>query len=75
MSATAKWATAPCQSKRRSTGFTELEKMIADSPSPERVCLKLSQILRVERNEIALLRLEKGSLRFVYPARTALRRV
>ena len=31
------------------------------------MCLKLAQILRVQRNEVALLRLEQGSLRFFYP--------
>jgi hypothetical protein len=29
--------------------------------------VKLSQILRVRRSEVALLRLEKGSLRFIFP--------
>jgi hypothetical protein len=47
---------------------SELEKMLSDSPSSDRVCLKLAQILRVRRNEVALLRQEKGSLRFIYPA-------
>ena len=36
-------------------------------PSADRVCLKLAQILRVHQNEVALLRLEKNSLRFVFP--------
>lgn len=67
MSAHSKMGNRAMPEQEKITGFTELEKMVADSPSPERVCLKLSQILRVERNEIALLRLEKGSLRFVYP--------
>ncbi|HUM03893.1 MAG TPA: GAF domain-containing protein [Terriglobales bacterium] len=39
-----------------------------DSPSAERVCAKLAQILHVHRNEVALLRVEKGSLRFVFPS-------
>ncbi|MBI3474790.1 MAG: GAF domain-containing protein [Acidobacteria bacterium] len=45
----------------------DLEKMLAESPSPERVSAKLAQILNVSRNEVALLRVEKGSLRFVFP--------
>jgi hypothetical protein len=45
----------------------DLERMLPESPSAERVCLKLAQILRVHRNEVALLRLEKNSLRFVFP--------
>ena len=47
---------------------SELERMLPQSPSPERVCMKLAQILRVHYNEVALLRLEKNSLRFLYPA-------
>jgi hypothetical protein len=46
---------------------SELEGMIATSPSSDRVCTKLAQILRVRRSEVALLRLEKSSLRFVFP--------
>lgn len=45
----------------------ELETMICDSSSADRVCMKLGQMLRVHRNEVALLRLEKGSLRFIFP--------
>ena len=45
----------------------DLERMVAESPSVDRVCLKLAQILHVHRNEVALLRLEKNSLRFVFP--------
>ena len=46
----------------------DLESMLADSPSSDRVCLKLAQILHVRRSEVALLRLEKGSLRFIFPS-------
>jgi hypothetical protein len=45
----------------------DLERMLPESPSVDRVCLKLAQILRVQRNEVALLRLERNSLRFVFP--------
>jgi hypothetical protein len=44
-----------------------LESMLAESPSSDRVCLKLAQILGVRRSEVALLRIEKGSLRFIFP--------
>lgn len=47
--------------------LSELEAMLADAPSSDRACLKLAQILRVRRSEVALLRLEKGSLRFIFP--------
>src|SRR5277367_4768315 len=45
----------------------ELESMVPESPSTDRACLKLAQILRVRRSEVALLRLEKGSLKFIFP--------
>ena len=45
----------------------ELENMVSESPSTDRACLKLAQILRVRRSEVALLRLEKGSLKFIFP--------
>jgi hypothetical protein len=51
----------------KSAALHELEKMVAESASPERVSGKLAQILNVSRNEVAVLRVEKGSLRFVYP--------
>jgi hypothetical protein len=47
--------------------LSDLEGMLPASPSPDRVCMKLAQILRGRRNEVALLRLEKGSLRFIFP--------
>lgn len=47
--------------------ISDLENMLSEAPSTDRVCLKLAQILRVRRSEVALLRLEKGSLRFVFP--------
>ncbi|HSZ61252.1 MAG TPA: GAF domain-containing protein [Terriglobales bacterium] len=47
--------------------LSDLEKMISESPSSDRVSLKLAQILRVRRSEVALLRLDKGTLRFIFP--------
>jgi hypothetical protein len=55
----------PTKAAKASLG--DLESMLLESPSSDRACLKLAQILRVRRNEVALLRLEKGSLRFVFP--------
>jgi hypothetical protein len=45
----------------------ELESMISATTSSEQVCLKLAKMLHVRRSEIALLRQEKGSLRFIFP--------
>ena len=53
--------------KAAKTSLADLEAMLAESPSPDRVCLKLAQFLNVRRSEVALLKLEKGSLRFVFP--------
>jgi hypothetical protein len=53
--------------KAAKANLGELETMLAESPSSDRVCMKLAQILRVRRSEVALLRLEKGSLRFIFP--------
>jgi hypothetical protein len=49
------------------SAVSELESMLSESPGPDRVCLKVAQILRVRRSEVALLRLDKGSLRFIFP--------
>ena len=53
--------------KAAAAGVSELESMLSESPSSDRACLKLAQILCVRRSEVALLRLEKGSLRFIFP--------
>jgi len=53
--------------KTAKASLGELETMLPESPSAERACLKVAQVLRVRRSEVALLRLEKGSLRFIFP--------
>ncbi len=53
--------------KTAKTSLSELEAMLSQSAGSEAVCRKLAQILRVRRSEVALLRLEKGSLRFIFP--------
>ena len=53
--------------KAAKASLSDLESMLAESPNSDRVCLKLAQILHVRRNEVALLRLDKGGLRFVFP--------
>ena len=60
-------AAKAAKDKDHENSFKDLEKMRGESPSPERVSGKLAQILSVSRNEVAVLRLEKGSLRFVFP--------
>jgi len=53
--------------KTAKASIGDLERMVSETPSSDRACLKLAQILHVHRNEVALLRLEKGSLRFIFP--------
>ncbi len=53
--------------KAAKANLSELESMVSESPSSDRACSKLAQVLNVRRNEVALLRLEKGSLRFIFP--------
>jgi len=48
-------------------GIGDLERMLLEAHTAEDVALKVAQILRVRRGEIALMRLEKNSLRFLYP--------
>lgn len=50
------------------TSSVDLERLGTESTGPEIFCVKLAQILRVRRDEVALLRLEKNCLRFVFPA-------
>jgi GAF domain-containing protein len=47
--------------------LAELEAMLSESPTTDQACRKLATLLGVRRSEVALLRLEKGSLRFIYP--------
>ena len=67
MSSHSNHGTGAKPAKDNSNAVKDLEKMLTESPSPERVSAKLAQILNVARNEVAVLRLEKGSLRFVFP--------
>lgn len=48
--------------------IADLERTGAESTSPEIFCVKLAQLLRVRGDEVALLRVEKNCLRFVFPA-------
>jgi len=44
-----------------------LERLLLEAPTAEAACLNVAKILHVRRSEIALMRLEKNSLRFLYP--------
>jgi transcriptional regulator with GAF, ATPase, and Fis domain len=67
MSSNVNQGSAAKPAKQAKASLGELESMLSESPSTDRACLKLAQVLRVRRSEVALLRLEKGSLRFIFP--------
>jgi hypothetical protein len=48
--------------------LTDLERMGGESTTPDAFCLKLAEILHVRRNEVALLRVDKNCLRFIFPS-------
>lgn len=53
--------------KAAKSDAADVEKMVTTSSSPEEACAKVAQALHVRRSEIALMRVEKRSLRFLYP--------
>jgi hypothetical protein len=48
--------------------FQELEKLVNQQPTPDRAAAKLAKLLKVQRTEVALLRVQDGMLKFIYPA-------
>jgi len=48
-----------------------LENQLMNAGGPEQCCTELSRIFRVRPNEVALLRLENGLLRFIFPGELA----
>jgi GAF domain-containing protein len=48
--------------------MADLEQLRSEAAGPEVLCAKLAEILNVHRDEVALLRVEKNCLRFVFPA-------
>src|SRR5882762_10795252 len=49
------------------TTLTKFEDLVGQNPSPDRVCTELARLLRVRASEVALLRLENGVLKFLFP--------
>ena len=48
-----------------------LQRVVQVNPAPERISAELAKLFRVRRNEIALLRLEHGTLKFLSPPELA----
>jgi hypothetical protein len=49
-----------------------LERQFAQAGTPDRCCAELSKIFGVRLNEVALLRLENGLLKFLFPGELAI---
>lgn len=47
--------------------LARLERRLEEISSPEQFCAELARMLRVKPHEVALLRVEDGALRFLYP--------
>jgi hypothetical protein len=47
--------------------FTRFERLKAENPTAERVCSELAKLFRTRPDEIALLKVDKTTLRFLYP--------
>lgn len=59
--------TQPVAEKSPEEQVRELQHALENCATPEAACLKLARMLRIANSEIALLRLEKNHLRFIYP--------
>lgn len=46
----------------------ELASLVEQDPTPDRVAVKLAKLLKVQRTEVALLRVEDSLLKFIHPA-------
>jgi hypothetical protein len=55
-------------SKNLEADFHELEKLAAEEPTADRAASRLAKLLKVQRTEVALLRVEQGLLKFLCPS-------
>lgn len=49
-------------------GLEEIEHLFSEAVTPELFCAKLSKLFHVRGTEVALMRLDKGQLTFLFPA-------
>lgn len=47
----------------------KFKRMVAQNPSPERLCGELARLLQLQADEVALLRVQNNTLKFLVPAR------
>ncbi|GAC1434173.1 MAG: hypothetical protein NVS1B11_29650 [Terriglobales bacterium] len=58
---------APGTAVEKSPDLAELEQALSDAVTPELFGAKLSKLFRVRGTEVALMRLDKGQLTFLFP--------
>ncbi|GAC1438920.1 MAG: hypothetical protein NVSMB58_34950 [Terriglobales bacterium] len=52
----------------KSFDLVEIEQLLFDAVTPELFCAKLSKLFRVRGTEVALMRLNRGQLTFLFPS-------
>jgi GAF domain-containing protein len=53
--------------KASGPNLSELLKLVAESPTPDRIATKIAKLLNVQRTEVAFLRVENTLLKFLHP--------
>jgi hypothetical protein len=56
------------ETKKKNEVLNASQARVAESSVPEQFCQELARVFRVHPTEVALLRLESGQLRFLFPA-------
>jgi hypothetical protein len=57
----------PAETAAIASGITALQDSVSDNATAEQFCNQLAKIFDVQPTEVALLQLEKGCLRFLFP--------
>jgi hypothetical protein len=57
----------PAEAAAITSGLAALQASLSAQSTPEEFCDRLAKIFQVQRTEVALLQLEKGCLKFLYP--------
>jgi hypothetical protein len=59
--------TDPAETTAIASGITALQSSVSDNATADQFCNQLSRIFQVQSTEVALLQLEKGCLKFLFP--------
>jgi hypothetical protein len=60
--------TDPAETAAIASGITALQDSVSEKSTADEFCHQLAKIFQVEPTEVALLQLEKGCLRFLFPS-------